>query len=183
MIDFNKFRNFLTDKNIYSENVGLYKKLIHKITNEITSEWMITKFANGADIADGNPIYSTFIENKKIAIRIIQTEIDINKPIFNAWINKNPFEMTDVDELVISMQLRMRRRCCATRWETAMTSSAASLNALARYGHSALDATVRPIRAAVASVPCRNRSVNAQYAEFQLSVWLSTGLSRVKHAA
>jgi hypothetical protein len=106
MIDFNKFNNFLTDKNIYSENVGLYEKLIRKITNEIASEWMITKFADGTDIGDGNPIYSVFIENKKNAIRIIQTEIDINKPIFNTWINKNPFEMTDVKELVISLQLR-----------------------------------------------------------------------------
>lgn len=106
MIDLNKFSNFLTDKNIYSENAGLYKKLIHKITNEITSEWIVTKFANGIDIADANPIYSAFIEDKKVAIRIIQTEIDINKPIFSTWINKNPFEMTGVKELVISLQLR-----------------------------------------------------------------------------
>jgi hypothetical protein len=106
MINLDKFGDFLTDKNIYSENAGLYEKLIHKITNETTSEWIITKFANGTDIADGNPIYSTFIENKKIAIRIIQAKIDINKPIFNTWINKNPFEMPDVKELVISLQLR-----------------------------------------------------------------------------
>ncbi len=106
MIDFNSYTNFLTDKNIYSRNVGLYEKLIHRITNEITSEWMITKFSNGTDIADGNPIYSVFIENKKIAIRIIQTQIDINKPIFNTRVNKNPFEMTGVRELIISLQLR-----------------------------------------------------------------------------
>jgi hypothetical protein len=106
MIDFNKFSNFLTDKNIYSENVGLYEKLVNKITNETASEWMITKFANGIDIGDGNPIYSAYIENKKIAIRIIQTKIDINASIFSTWINKNPFEMTDVKELVISLQLR-----------------------------------------------------------------------------
>jgi hypothetical protein len=106
MIDFNRFSNFLTDRNIYIENARLYENLVHKITSGTVSEWVITKFANGTDIADGNPIYSAFIENKKIAVRIIQTEIDINKPIFSAWINKNPFEMPDVKELVISLQLR-----------------------------------------------------------------------------
>ena len=67
MIDFNKFNNFLIDKNVYALNVELYEKLIHKITNEITSEWVVTKFSNGMDIADGNPIYSVFIKSKKMS--------------------------------------------------------------------------------------------------------------------
>ena len=106
MIDFNKFSGFSNDKNIYSENVGLYEKLVHKITNETASEWIITKYADGTDIGDGNPIYSAYVENKKLAIRIIQTKDDANAPIFNAWINKNPYDMGDVKELVISLQLR-----------------------------------------------------------------------------
>jgi hypothetical protein len=106
MIDFNSFCNFLKDEKIYQDNIELYDKLFHKITNDHITEWVITKFANGKPIADGNPIYSAFIESRKIAIRIIQVEIDTDKPIFSVWINHDPFEIKGIKELVISLQLR-----------------------------------------------------------------------------
>ena len=105
MVNFDKYRNFLENPETYYENVELYKKLISKTTDEKISEWVITKYANGSDIMNGNPIYALFIEKKQLAIRIIQHKATIHNPIFTAWINKDPFEMKGVSELVISMQL------------------------------------------------------------------------------
>jgi hypothetical protein len=105
-IDFNKYNDFLDNQRIYLENIELYRKLVDKLTTESQSEWVITKFANGKDIQNGNPIFATFIASKQVAIRIIQSKIDINSPFFNTWINKKPFEMEGVEELVISLQLR-----------------------------------------------------------------------------
>lgn len=106
MIDFNKYSGFLKSESIYQENVELYDKLFGKITTDEISDWVITKFANEKVIADGNPIFAVYIESKKIAVRIIQLKIAINKPIFNVWINNNPFEMDSIKELVVSLQLR-----------------------------------------------------------------------------
>jgi hypothetical protein len=106
MTDIKKFKDFLKNEKIYQQNVELYDALLHKITNETITGWVTTKFANGTSMFDGNPIYSAFIETKKIAIRIIQIKHDTSKPVFNVWINNDPFEIKGLAELVISLQLR-----------------------------------------------------------------------------
>jgi len=66
--------------------------------------YLTTKFANGTDFANGNPMVNYYYQKLDKAIRIIQEEPDDKNTDIAAWIDN--FEMNEnhiVEELVISI--------------------------------------------------------------------------------
>ena len=61
-------------------------------------------YANGEEIMDGNPIFSSLYKDDK-GIRIIQLDSDDEEPLFVAWTSGIELDEKRVDELVISLQL------------------------------------------------------------------------------
>jgi len=105
MTDFTKFDNFLKDWDLYKENKELWKEMICRTTKSENEEWLITRFANGEDFFDGNPLYSALIKKKNKGIRIIQLENIVENPIFASWTSTVELEDSVIEELTIALIL------------------------------------------------------------------------------
>lgn len=97
--DISKFNLFLKEIEIYNSNKEYWNKIITNLSPSF-KEWMNTKFANGENINDGNPLVA--LRSGNIAIRIIQTERDVLQPKFASW--EKQYTDLGVNELVICIQ-------------------------------------------------------------------------------
>jgi hypothetical protein len=100
------YKNFLSDRDLYSQNVNLWKEIITSLSGDRQfEEWVSTKFANGQDFFDGNPIFSALYEQLNKAVRIIQIEKDTYTPELRVWVeNVQHDHKPIIKELLIIIQ-------------------------------------------------------------------------------
>ncbi|OJW72632.1 MAG: hypothetical protein BGO59_16065 [Spirosoma sp. 48-14] len=100
-----RYKNFLLDKDLYFQNKKFWNDTVSRLSNADYTEWVITKFANGEDFFDGNPIFSALYERLNKAIRIIQIEKDILIPELRVWLENVQYEdRSNIKELLIVIQ-------------------------------------------------------------------------------
>ena len=103
------FYNFLTNEQEYhickkyweTKLEYLFKK--NKMKN--FAPYLNTKWGNGEEQLEGNPIVNYFVKSKNKAIRIIQEEPVTDNIIIGAWTNVFDEEDLNIKELVISLEL------------------------------------------------------------------------------
>jgi len=104
------FHNFIEDKLVYTicQLYWATKMEYFFETNKIIElkPYLSTKFANGTDFANGNPMVDYFSQKLNKAFRIIQEEPDDKNTDITAWIDNSEIEENQIiEELVISIQL------------------------------------------------------------------------------
>lgn len=103
------FSNFLTNEleyNIckkYWETKIEYLLLKNKMKN--FAPYLNTKYGNGEEQLDGNPIVNYYIKSKNKALRIIQEEPVSDNIEIGAWTNIFDEDDLGIIELVISLEL------------------------------------------------------------------------------
>lgn len=118
-------KNFIDSPQEYSILTDFWKQAFSSFTGKLAEPYISNEFANGEDILDGNPIFSSIITTGK-GIRIIQVEPDQEQTLFTAWINQTLINESDVEELVIALQLTKETYADLSRLITLF--STASLN-------------------------------------------------------
>ena len=99
-----KFKNFLTSTDLYLENQTFWNDSLMRLSEDVREGWVSTRFANGEDFFDGNPIASALYQRLGKAVRIIQTAIDSTRLPVSAWLEKVEYQATQINELVIVVQ-------------------------------------------------------------------------------
>ncbi|MBN1463998.1 MAG: hypothetical protein JW922_10045 [Paludibacteraceae bacterium] len=103
------FTDFLTNKLVYQicKNYWEIKieDLLFKHGITAFSPYLNTKFANGQDFNDGNPIVNLYDSKQNRAFRIIQEEPESENESITAWTNKTEINDIEIEELVISLEL------------------------------------------------------------------------------
>ncbi|WP_460914689.1 hypothetical protein [Spirosoma areae] len=99
-----KYKNFLSDKELYLQNKKFWGDTIVNLSEVSFEEWVTTKFANGEDFFDGNPIFSAFYSSLNKAVRIIQLPIDRNIALLRVWLDKVNYNDNSIKELVLVVQ-------------------------------------------------------------------------------
>lgn len=102
--DIFSLRNFTEDTEKYDLLKSFWTAAIQELTGKEAESYVYNVYANGNEVMDGNPIFSTKLYNNR-GIRIIQTEIDPEEPVFITWKGQIEVLKTTIDELVISLQL------------------------------------------------------------------------------
>ena len=99
------YKNFLSDRDLYSQNVNFWKETITTLSDKQFEEWVSTKFANGQDFFDGNPIFSALYEQLNKAVRIVQIEKDTSTPELRIWLENIQYDNEPIiKELLIVIQ-------------------------------------------------------------------------------
>lgn len=102
------YKSFLDNKAVYAKTVKFWKSNCialfkqHKLKSR---HWLSTKFANGVDFMDGNPVYSLYFPAIKKAFRIIQTRQVNDNAVISGWLDKSEIDGKIIDELVITLEL------------------------------------------------------------------------------
>ncbi len=103
------FPNFLTNeleyqicKNYWEVKV-LY--LFQKYKIGLSLPYLNTKYVNGKEQNNGNPIINYYIKNKNKALRIVQNEPKNTNLEISAWTSQFQTEDLDTTELVIVLEL------------------------------------------------------------------------------
>lgn len=99
-----KYKKFLIDKRLYLENQNFWKATFSANSDKSFEDWSITKYANGEDFFDGNPIASALYPGLNRAVRIIQISTDEHVPSLRAWIEDVVYNEKSIKELVIIVQ-------------------------------------------------------------------------------
>jgi len=105
MKNLERYNNFLSNKDIYQQNVSFWNEKVRQWSDIDFVEYITTQYSNGTKFYDGNPIFSAFFKGKKKAVRIIQTEKSISDLQLIVWTDKITFQDIEVEELVFSIQL------------------------------------------------------------------------------
>ncbi len=101
------FADFMTNKLVYQVCKNYWEIKIedllqkHNLSN--CKPYLNTKFANGQDFYDGNPIVNFYAEEINRAFRIIQEEPESENEVITAWINKTEINNKQIEELVITL--------------------------------------------------------------------------------
>jgi hypothetical protein len=118
------FENFLNEPLIYRACRNYWEARLEDLFEEhkihTATPYLNTKFANGDDFFNGNPIINYYFSDIRRAIRIIQ-EAPQNESIeIAAWIDTFETEDFSTKELVIAIQLRPKTEAIAlhliTKW-------------------------------------------------------------------
>lgn len=104
-MEFRKYYRFLKDNAIYDENARLYEDLFKRLVTPDYSAWANVNFRNGEPIRLGNPIFSAYLKDESIAVRVVQIERDEDSQLLSCWIKNEPFELEGHKEMVIMLQL------------------------------------------------------------------------------
>ncbi len=104
------FHNFLENNTVYQicQKYWITKMEYFFSRNHLQEykPYLNTRFANGVDFANGNPIVNYYVATLNKAIRIIQEEPCDDDVLITAWIDKFEIqENTFIPELVVSLQL------------------------------------------------------------------------------
>ena len=103
------FPNFLTNKLEYQICKNYWETKIeyllqkYNMTNPV--QYLNTKFANGQEQMNGNPMVNYYVKSKNKALRIVQDEPETDTVEFSAWTNKFKTDDLNTTELVISVEL------------------------------------------------------------------------------
>lgn len=131
------FADFLTNKLVYQICKDYWKIKIadlllkHGITS--LSPYLNTKFANGQDFNDGNPIVNLYDNKQNRAFRIIQEEPESEKETITAWTNKIEINDKKIEELVISLELTPTTENIALDLISKWLITYSSVNAIEKY--------------------------------------------------
>ncbi len=103
------FAEFMTNKLVYGICKDYWEiKIEYLLQKHNVSDfrpYLNTKFVNGQDFYDGNPMVNFYVEESNRAFRIIQEEPEAENEIITAWTNKTELNNKQIDELVISLEL------------------------------------------------------------------------------
>ena len=103
------FSNFLKEKLVYQSCKDYWEIKLNELLffNKISGAepYLNTKFGDGTDFYNGNPIINYYFTNSNKAIRIIQEEPNPKDLEIAAWIDKFETDKVKANELVISIQL------------------------------------------------------------------------------
>lgn len=103
------FADFLTNKLVYHICRNYWEIKIEDLLNKnkITNikPYLNTKFVDGQDSYDGNPIINLYSVESNRAFRIIQEEPESENESITAWINKTEIADKKIEELVICVEL------------------------------------------------------------------------------
>ena len=103
------FSNFLKEKLVYQSCKDYWEIKVNELlfSNKISGAkpYLNTKFVNGTDFYNGNPIINYYFSNSNKAIRIIQEEPNPKDLEIAAWTDKFETDNFEANELVISIQL------------------------------------------------------------------------------
>lgn len=95
------YKNFLEDKRVYALNENYYKRFFKKAVSQEPKPYYNMSFRNGEKFYDGNPIFSTKINDR--LVRIIQEEPESEKPYISASIEEK--EDQKLEELILILEL------------------------------------------------------------------------------
>ena len=103
------FPNFLTNdleyqicKNYWKVKI-LYLLQKYNIKNPLP--YLNTRYANGKEQNNGNPMINYYIKSKNKALRIVQNEPRTDTLEISAWTNQFQIDKLDTTELVIALEL------------------------------------------------------------------------------
>jgi len=103
------FPNFLTSKLEYEICKNYWETKIEYLLQRYNivnlEQYINTKFANGKEQYNGNPIVNYYIKSNSKAFRIVQNEPEVKTVEISAWTNKFQIDDLDITELVISLEL------------------------------------------------------------------------------
>ncbi len=103
------FPNFLTSELEYRICKSYWETKIEYLlqkSNIINIEqYLNTKFANGQEQFNGNPIVNFYVKSKNKALRIVQDIPETETVEISAWTNKFKTDDLNTTELVISLEL------------------------------------------------------------------------------
>lgn len=97
--------NFVNHPDNYSGLIKFWKQTFAELTGTEGESYISNQYANGKEILDGNPIFSSRLGTHK-GIRIIQMEPDTEQSVLSSWMNKTTIDDSDFEELVIAIQLK-----------------------------------------------------------------------------
>ena len=110
------FMDFLRSKKVYTENANYWQTIVSELLapTQIKAEaYLQTTFANGEPFLDGNPIFHFVVKKLSKAVRIIQEAAESDKLEISAWINNTELDETEINELVIVLQLSEESKAIA----------------------------------------------------------------------
>jgi hypothetical protein len=83
------FAGFLGDRELYRRTEEYWNALLRPVMGEHSwrMPWLTTKFVDGADFLDGNPIFSAISRDGAKGVRITQVEPGTEAPEFAAWMH------------------------------------------------------------------------------------------------
>ncbi len=103
------FSNFLKEKLVYQSCQDYWEIKVNELLffNKISGvkPYLNTKFGDGTDFYNGNPILNYYFTKTNKAIRIIQEEPNPKDLEIAAWTDNFETENFNANELVISIQL------------------------------------------------------------------------------
>ncbi|MFK7796449.1 MAG: hypothetical protein AB8E82_03270 [Aureispira sp.] len=110
------YYNFLENTRIYKQNKAYWARFVQQTLASYDihpKPWLNQHYADGRPMQDGNPIYDALLGNGK-AVRIIQIQPDNEEVLISAWIKQTESEEgTELEELVIHLQLTQKTRVAA----------------------------------------------------------------------
>jgi hypothetical protein len=98
--------SFVEDPQNYSDLNDFWKHTFTELTGLPAVSYVHNQYANGKEILDGNPIFSSRLDTNT-GLRIIQAEPDEEKPGLAAWFNETTVNEKVIIELVIALQLNL----------------------------------------------------------------------------
>jgi len=98
--------SFVEDAQNYSDLKDFWKHIFTELTGLPADPYIGNHYANGTEILDGNPIFTSRLDTGT-GIRIIQAEQDEEETTFASWINETVINDQVFEELVISLQLNL----------------------------------------------------------------------------
>jgi hypothetical protein len=96
--------SFVEDPKNYAELKDFWTHTFTELTGLPAESYVNNQYANGKEILDGNPIFTSKLDRSS-GIRIIQEEPDDDEPAFASWINETTINDIFFAELVIALQL------------------------------------------------------------------------------
>ena len=96
--------NFIDNEQNYADLIEFWRYTFTNVTGLRGESYVNNQYGNGKEILDGNPIFTSKINNIK-GIRIIQSEHDAEEPALSAWMNETTINHNRFEELVIAIQL------------------------------------------------------------------------------
>ncbi len=105
------FTDFLHDAVQYEQAERFWQDLFGDVTrsenaeHEWTRPWLATRFADGTPFGAGNPIFSAWSPDRKLGIRVIQSDPSAGASDFESWMDEFASDDGPIKELVISCSL------------------------------------------------------------------------------
>lgn len=106
LIDMIAIKESLAAESAYPLFESFWEDTFRSLSGNVSTPYISNTYADGEEIRDGNPIFSTKLADN-LGIRIIQTEDSKSETALSCWLNETSIHGQNIQELVISLQFHM----------------------------------------------------------------------------